>query len=319
MSEAYNSPQRDVTPKAAVMSRRRWLALAGGVGLAGAATAGWLLRPGTDREVLDTAAYNPPGMDLYPATLSADYRDAGRPLSEEATTARYSNFYEFSITKAVWKYVEPFRPTPWAVEVGGLVARPKVYDIDDLVRAFPLEDRIYRFRCVEAWAMVVPWTGFALASLLKKVEPLPGAKFVRFVSFNRPAEASRMSNRSEPWPYNEGLTLAEATNPLTFVATGMYGHPLLKQHGAPVRIVVPWKYGFKSAKSVVKIELTDEQPATFWSTMSPREYDFEANVNPDVSHPRWSQRSERMLGTGQRHPTVLYNGYGEWVGRLYKA
>jgi methionine sulfoxide reductase catalytic subunit len=319
MSEAYNSPQRDVTPEPAVVSRRRWLALAGGLGLAGAATAGWVLRPGSDREVLDTAPYNPPGKDLYPAVRNAEHRDAGRPLTVEAAAARFSNFYEFSFTKAVWKYVGPFRPVPWTVEVAGLVARPKVYDIDDLVRAFPLEERIYRFRCVEAWAMVVPWTGFALASLLKKAEPLPGAKYVRFVSFDRPAEASRMANRSQPWPYNEGLTLSEATNPLAFVATGMYGHPLLKQHGAPVRLVVPWKYGFKSAKSIVKVELTDEQPATFWNTMSPHEYDFEANVNPDVPHPRWSQKSERMLDTSERHPTVLYNGYGEWVGRLYKA
>jgi methionine sulfoxide reductase catalytic subunit len=318
MSEAFNSPPRDVTPEAAVVSRRRWLALAG-LGLAGAAAAGWLLRPGTDREVLDTEVYDPPGADLYRAPLNPVHSSAGRPLTDETAAARYSNFYEFSVTKSVWKYVGPFRPVPWSVEVGGLVARPKRYDIDDLVRAFPLEERIYRFRCVEAWAMVVPWTGFALAALLKKAEPLPGAKFVRFVSFNRPAEASRQTNHSHPWPYTEGLTLAEATNELSFVATGMYGHPLLKQHGAPVRLVVPWKYGFKSAKSIVKIELTAEQPATFWNTMAPGEYDFEANVNPGVPHPRWSQQSERMLDTGERHATVLYNGYGEWVGRLYQA
>jgi sulfoxide reductase catalytic subunit YedY len=319
MSQPFNSPQRDVSPEPAVVSRRRWLGLAAGLGLAGAATGYWFLRPGSDREVLDTEPIAPPGTDLYPARLSESFRDAGRPLTDEAEAARYSNFYEFSMTKAVWRYVGAFRPAPWSVEVGGLVAKPRTYDIDDLVRAFPLEERIYRFRCVEAWAMVVPWTGFPLADLIRKAEPLPGARYVRFVSFDRPAEASRQGDRSHPWPYTEGLTLAEATNELAFVATGMYGHPLLKQHGAPVRLVVPWKYGFKSAKSIVKVELTAGQPATFWNTTSPGEYDFAANVDPAVPHPRWSQASERMLGTGERRPTLKYNGYGEWVAKLYPA
>jgi sulfoxide reductase catalytic subunit YedY len=203
------------------------------------------------------------------------------------------------------------------VEVAGLVVRPRTYDIDDLVRAFPLEERVYRHRCVEAWAMAVPWTGFPLAALIQSAEPLPAARFVRFVSFHRPSQAGGQSDRSQPWPYNEGLTLDEATNELAFIATGMYGHPLLKQHGAPVRLVVPWKYGFKSAKSIVRVELTARQPATFWNTMAPHEYDFAANVNPDVPHPRWSQRTERMLGTDEVRPTQLYNGYGEWVAKLY--
>lgn len=167
--------------------------------------------------------------------------------------------------------------------------------------------------------MVVPWTGFPLAALLRKAEPLPGARFVRFVSFDDSELAPRLRDRQYPWPYQEGLTLAEATNELTFVTTGMYGHPLLKQHGAPIRVVVPWKYGFKGPKSVVRIELTDKQPRTFWNTLSPREYDFEANVNPAVRHPRWSQRSERMLGTGERWPTVIYNGYAEWVAKMYRT
>jgi sulfoxide reductase catalytic subunit YedY len=165
--------------------------------------------------------------------------------------------------------------------------------------------------------MVVPWTGFPLAELLRRVEPLPAARYVRFVTFDRPQQAGRMAQRGLPWPYTEGLTLAEATNELALVAVGMYGHPLLKQHGAPVRLVVPWKYGFKSAKSLVRIELTDRQPATFWNTLSPHEYDFWANVDPEVPHPRWSQASERMLGTGDRRPTQIYNGYGDWVARLY--
>lgn len=167
--------------------------------------------------------------------------------------------------------------------------------------------------------MVVPWTGFPLADLIRKAEPLPSAKFVRFVSFHRPQEASGQRDTSNPWPYTEGLTLAEATNELAFVATGMYGHPLLKQHGAPLRVVLPWKYGFKGAKSVVRVELTDHQPATFWNTLQPGEYGFEANVEPDVPHPRWSQRSERLLGSGDVKPTQLYNGYGKWVAGLYKS
>lgn len=322
MPQPWNAPDRGVTPERVALSRRRWLKLAAGSALLAAAGTGvwWrYLRPGSDAEVLAPTQDDAPARDLYPAALNKTFADPGRPLTDETAAARYTNFYEFSSTKAVWRYVEPFRPLPWQVEVTGLVAKPRTYDLDDLVRAFPLEERIYRHRCVEAWAMVVPWTGFPLAALLRKAEPLPGAKYVRFVSFDRPQEASHQRSRSMPWPYNEGLTLAEATNELAFVATGMYGHPLLKQHGAPVRLVVPWKYGYKSAKSVVKVELTAEQPATFWNTMQPREYDFEANVNPEVPHPRWSQASEQMLGTRERHPTVLYNGYGEWVGGLYRT
>jgi sulfoxide reductase catalytic subunit YedY len=165
--------------------------------------------------------------------------------------------------------------------------------------------------------MAVPWTGFPLASLVKAVEPMMSAKYVRFESFDRPEQASRMQNRNQPWPYTEGLTIVEATNELAFLATGIYGHALPKQHGSPIRLVVPWKYGFKSAKSLVKIEFTETRPATFWNTVQPQEYDFEANVNPDVPHPRWSQRSERMLGSGERRETQIYNGYGEWVAGLY--
>ncbi len=318
MPEPWNAPEKEITPPKVALSRRRWLWAAGGLSLGGVAGGiGWLLRPGSDREVLDPQAYVPPARELYPARLHPLHRDAGRPLTDEAAAARYTNFYEFSLFKSVWKHVGSFTPLPWTLEVAGLVAKPKIYDIDELIHLIPLEERIYRFRCVEAWAMVVPWTGFPLAALLKKVEPLPGAKYVRFVSFDRPEEASRQRDRSYPWPYTEGLTLTEATNDLTILATGMYGHPLLKQHGAPIRLVVPWKYGFKSAKSLVKIELTDEQPRTFWNTLSPHEYDFFANVNPEVPHPRWSQAEERMLDTGERFATRLYNGYEQWVAGLY--
>jgi methionine sulfoxide reductase catalytic subunit len=320
MSRPWDLPQRDVTPQEALLSRRTWLKRLGLGGLAlGAAGGGlwWAFRPGSDTEVLAPRQDDPVGATLYPARPDRRFRDAGRPLTGEATAARYCNFYEFTGFKSVWRHVDSFRTSPWAVEVTGLVARPRTYDLDDLVRAFPLEERVYRHRCVEAWAMVVPWTGFPLSALLRKAEPLAGAKYVRFVSFEQPDTATRQKDASMPWPYTEGLTLAEATNELTFLATGMYGHPLLKQHGAPLRLVVPWKYGFKGAKSLVRVELTDKQPATFWNTLAPHEYDFRANVDPGVPHPRWSQASERLLGTGEERPTVLYNGYGEWVAGLY--
>jgi sulfoxide reductase catalytic subunit YedY len=317
MAQPFDSPERDVTPERVRYSRRKWLIMAGaGLGLAAGGGLWWWLRRGTDQQVLSAGQTpSPPG--LYPARRNLRFADADRPWTSESDAARYCNFYEFSSGKSVWRHVDGFKTEPWTLAVTGLVRRPCTFDIDTLSRTFPLEERIYRHRCVETWAMVVPWTGFPLASLLRHVEPLAEARFVRFVSFDRPDEASQMRDRSMPWPYTEGLTLAEATNELAFVATGMYGHALRKQHGAPVRLVTPWKYGFKSAKSIVRIELTATQPATFWNTLAPREYDFTANVNPYVPHPRWSQASEWMLGSGERHPTVLYNGYGEWVAYLY--
>jgi methionine sulfoxide reductase catalytic subunit len=313
----WNVPEREITPEHLWRGRRRFLLGMGGVALGLGVGAWWWLNTGTDDQVLDAGAGNHAGAELYPAGLNGSYADLDRPLTIETEAARYTNFYEFSSTKEVWRYVKPFQPTPWTVQVDGLVARPRTYDLDDLLKAFPLQERRYRHRCVETWAMAVPWTGFSLADLLRKVEPLPGARFVRFVSFERPNEASRQRSRIGPWPYSEGLTLEEATNPLTFLATGMYGHPLLKQHGAPIRLVVPWKYGFKSAKSLVRIEVTPTQPATFWNTLVPHEYGFQANVDPDVPHPRWSQKTERMLGSGERRATQIFNGYGDWAGKLY--
>ena len=322
MSRPWDLPARETTPEAAVLSRRRWLKRLG-LGAAGLAAAGvggglWWWTSGDDDDVLNAGKVATP-TDLFTAARNPGFQEVDRPLTAEAAAARYCNFFEFSSTKQVWRWVGPFRPVPWTLEVGGLVARPRTFDIDDLLHTFAssLEARVYRHRCVEAWAMAVPWTGFPLAALLRRVEPMPDARFVRFTSFDRPAEASRQASRAYPWPYTEGLTLAEAGNELAFLAVGMYGHPLLKQHGAPVRLVVPWKYGFKSAKSVVRIELTAEQPATFWNTLGPNEYDFTANVNPAVPHPRWSQATERMLGTGEVRPTQPYNGYGEWAASLY--
>ena len=201
---------------------------------------------------------------------------------------------------------------------GSLVDRPKVYDLDDLVRRMPLEERLYRFRCVEAWAMAVPWTGFPMKALINEVQPKSSARYVRMVTFQRPEQApGQKSQPWYPWPYFEALTMEEAMNELTLLGTGIYGHALPKQHGAPIRLVAPWKYGFKSIKSIVSIEFTDKQPPTFWNKLAPSEYDFWANVNPNVPHPRWSQATERLISTGERVPSQLYNGYGEYVAHLY--
>jgi sulfoxide reductase catalytic subunit YedY len=318
MPRPWNSPERDVTPDSVLTSRRtalKWLGL-GGIALGSAAGLWWWRHRGSDAEVLGTGKANGRFNASYPAPPNGRFSN-DRPETNEADMARWCNFYEFAFDKAVWRHVERFQPEPWTLEIGGLVAKPRTYDLDDLYEQFSLEERIYRHRCVEAWAMVVPWTGFPLAALFKQAEPLPEARFVRFISFHRPDQAPGQRSTEPPWPYTEGLTLAEATNELSFMAVGMYGHPLLKQNGAPVRLVVPWKYGFKSAKSVVRIELTASRPATFWNTLVPHEYGFEANVEPDVAHPRWSQRQERLLGTREVRPTLLYNGYGEWVASLY--
>ena len=242
-----------------------------------------------------------------------------RQMTDEVVAATYNNYYEFTTSKStVWKKVEKFKTRPWEIEISGLVEKPMTLDMDDLMKQMPLEERIYRFRCVEAWAMVVPWIGFPMKALLEKVKPKAEAKYVRMLTFLDADIAPQQNDFRLPWPYFEGVTLAEAMNDLTLLTVGIYGHILPPQHGAPVRLIVPWKYGFKSIKSIVSIELTDQKPRTFWNTLAPREYDFEANVNPNVPHPRWSQASERMIGTGKRHPTLIYNGYGDTVAHLYE-
>jgi sulfoxide reductase catalytic subunit YedY len=239
------------------------------------------------------------------------------PLTEETVASRYNNFYEFSSGKAdVWKLAK-FSTQPWKVEITGLVHKPQTLDLEDLLRLMPLEERHYRFRCVEAWAMDVPWIGFPMHALLQRVEPMGNARYVRLTT--QDFRQGKVSLSPYPWPYNEGLTMAEAMNELTLLAVGIYGHVLPNQHGAPIRLITPWKYGFKSIKSIVRIELTEKQPATFWNTLAADEYDFWANVNPKVPHPRWSQATERLLDTGERRPTLLYNGYAEFVAHLYPA
>ncbi|MDH3600271.1 MAG: protein-methionine-sulfoxide reductase catalytic subunit MsrP [Candidatus Tectomicrobia bacterium] len=240
------------------------------------------------------------------------------PLTEERFASRYNNFYEFSSSKRdVWKRAR-FATEPWKVDITGLIHKPQTLDVDDLRRIMPLEERHYRFRCVEAWAMDVPWIGFPMRALLERVQPMAKARYVRMTTAHFTKGKSSLFT-DYPWPYAEGLTLAEAMNELTLLAVGIYGHVLPTQHGAPMRLVVPWKYGFKSIKSIVRIELTDTQPATFWHAVDPGEYSFLANVEPSVPHPRWSQATERVLGTDDRRPTLLYNGYAEYVAHLYKA
>jgi len=246
--------------------------------------------------------------------------ELGDPANSFEDITNYNNYYEFSTDKeAVNPLSTDFTTAPWTVEVTGLVNNPTTYGIEDLLKKFTQEERVYRLRCVEAWSMVIPWQGFPLASLLKEVEPTSDAKFVRFETVYRPEEMPGQKSPFYPWPYQEGLRLDEAMHDLTILATGLYGQPMPNPNGAPVRLVVPWKYGFKSIKSIVKIELMAEQPSTLWSAVGPNEYGFYSNVNPDRSHPRWSQASERRIGELGRRPTLMFNGYAEEVAALYEG
>jgi sulfoxide reductase catalytic subunit YedY len=235
---------------------------------------------------------------------------------EEVTS--YNNFYEFGLDKEdPRRYAGKLTTRPWTVKVDGLVKRPADYAIDDLIKMQRLEERVYRLRCVEAWSMVIPWVGFPLAEVIRRVEPLGAAKFVAFKTLQRPSEMPGQRSSVLDWPYVEGLRLDEATHPLTILAVGLYGKTLLNQNGAPIRLVVPWKYGFKSIKSVVRIHFTEQQPPTSWNRSAPREYGFYSNVNPEVSHPRWSQARERRIGEFFRRPTLMFNGYGDQVASMY--
>jgi sulfoxide reductase catalytic subunit YedY len=290
----------DVTPQGSWVNRRQLIAGAG---------AALLATPALTRQAAAKieAAPSPYSTDAEPNSLS------------DITT--YNNYYEFGLDKG-----DPARNArllttdPWSITIGGLVDKPGQYDLAEVMKDCPLEERIYRFRCVEAWSMVVPWIGFELSGLLNKVGVQSGAKYVAFETLVRPEEMPGQKSTMIDWPYREGLRLDEAMNPLTILATGLYGEPMPNQNGAPIRLVVPWKYGFKSIKSIVKIWLTDTMPQTTWNMLQPGEYGFYANVNPEVSHPRWSQASERRVGAGLfggRDDTIKFNGYGEQVAALY--
>lgn len=318
----WNLPERLATPESVYLDRRRFLSALGlasaGVLLAGCARAG----DGGSAEskagiALGDDFAGAPGLDLYPAGRNTAF-GVERPLTDEHAASRYCNFYEFTSSKDVHRYVRRYRPYPWTVEVAGSCDNPRIWDLDSLVRQFPIEERVYRHRCVEAWSMVIPWTGFPLAALLRQSRPRAGATHVRFTSFLRPDEAPGQEKQPwYKWPYYEGLRIDEAMHDLAFFTVGMYGHPLAKQHGAPWRLVLPWKYGYKGAKAIVKIEFVDRQPGTFWNDSQPLEYGFFSNVNPSRPHPRWSQENERVLDTGDRIPTHLYNGYQAQVAALY--
>jgi sulfoxide reductase catalytic subunit YedY len=251
--------------------------------------------------------------------VSAESDDRGDALTTEASVNTYNNFYEFSLDKeGVAPLSQDFVTSPWSVEVGGLVNNPHTFSMQALLD-FTQEERIYRMRCVEAWSMVIPWIGFPLARLLEQVKPTAEAQYVRFVTLHDPDQMPGQRTSYFDWPYVEGLRLDEAMHDLTILATGLYGKPLLPQTGAPIRLVVPWKYGFKNIKSIVKIELVAEMPTTFWMASSPTEYGFYANVNPNVPHPRWSQATERRIGELGRRETLIFNGYEDQVAHLYEG
>ena len=297
----------EITPRDLFLNRRQFLKSIGIVG----ASALWL-----------TACAANPGLEEgtnQPIKTDANQKsdELGDPANSFDQIAGYNNYYEFTTNKeGVARLAENFPTSPWQVEVSGLVNKPKTYSLEDLLK-FAQEERIYRLRCVEGWSMVIPWNGFRLSDLLKQVEPLSGAKYVKFTTILNPEEMPGQRNQSYPWPYTEGLRLDEAMHDLTILATGLYGELMPAQNGAPVRLVVPWKYGFKSIKAIVKIELVDQQPETMWSTIAPNEYGFYSNVNPLVAHPRWSQSSERRIGESGRRETLMFNGYAEEVAQLY--
>ncbi len=259
-----------------------------------------------------------PTAGLYPVKRNEKFV-LDRPLTDEKANANYNNFYEFGGSKSIARAAQALKLRPWTVKIDGLVAQPREIGFDDLIKQMPLEERLYRMRCVEAWSMTIPWSGFPLAALVKFAEPQSGAKYVRMETFVDKAVAPGQRGGIYEWPYVEGVTIEEANNDLAFMVTGAYGKPLPKQHGAPLRLALPWKYGFKSIKSITRISFTAERPKSFWEAMQPAEYGFWANVNPQVAHPRWSQASEELLGLNERRPTLLFNGYGEYVADLYKG
>ena len=298
----WEIPEREATDESIYLGRREIIQ---GLGFLGMGT-------------LANQAFAAVAPDLYPAKRNAKYT-LDRPITAEEAATGYNNFYEFTLDKGrVKDLARRFQAEPWKVEVKGLVNNPKTYDIDDLVRKFPLEERLYRFRCVETWAMAVPWTGFEMAHLIKEVDPKPEAKFMRMVTVNRPSEMPGIKSQPHyPWPYFEALEIKEAMNEMALFVTGIYGKPLPPQNGAPIRLMTPWKYGLKSIKSIVEIEFTARRPPTLWNQIGGTEYGWYSNVNPTRPHPRWSQAQDKLIPNGELRPTLMYNGYEEFVGSMY--
>lgn len=300
MAEKPTSPFGDeITPEKLYFSRRKFLKLSAAIGVTAALAACGVAPAGS------TSATTTPLPDVE---------------TPYDTITNYNNFYEFSTDKAqVAQLVSGFETRPWTVEIGGLVDKPVTLSADEIIQSYPAEEHVYRMRCVEGWSIVVPWNGFPLNKLLADVGIQPEAKFIRFTTVFRPDQMPGQKDAFFTWPYTEGLRLDEANHDLTLLASGLYGKPLPKQDGAPLRIVVPWKYGFKGIKSIVKIEAVADQPPTFWNLSAPNEYGFYSNVNPNVPHPRWSQETERRLGESDRRPTLIFNGYGDQVASLYEG
>ncbi|MFG1297875.1 protein-methionine-sulfoxide reductase catalytic subunit MsrP [Xanthobacter variabilis] len=303
----WELPEAAATPESVYLNRRALLAAGAGL-VAGAAA----LTPAS------ALAGEPedPSAGLYPAPTNPRYT-LDRPITPLAKSSTVNNYYEFSYAKNVAPAMARFQRRPWRVVLDGMVERPQEFDIDDLLKKVQLEERLYRHRCVEAWSMAIPWTGFPLSALVDLARPASGAKFLKMEALRDPKVAPNQRDFRYPWPYVEGITLEEARNELAFVVTGAYGKPAPGQFGAPLRLALPWKYGFKSIKGIVRFSFTDTQPLSFWEEVQGAEYGFWANVNPKVPHPRWSQASEEDIATGERRPTQLFNGYGEYVAGLY--
>lgn len=305
----------EITPESQYLSRREFLKGLGIVSASSMILAACGVQSASSTDIPTDLPANPGNPSPVPATPSPTMID--EPLTSYEAITNYNNYYEFTTDKGrVAQLAKDFPTSPWQIEVGGLVNKPKTFDLDDISK-FSLQERIYRLRCVEAWSMVIPWVGFPLSELLKEVEPTSDAKYVRFETIYDPEKMPGQKVQWYQWPYIEGLRVDEAMHDLTILATGIYGKPLLPQNGAPVRLVVPWKYGFKSIKGIVKIDLVSEMPTSLWMAAAPNEYGFYANVNPEVSHPRWSQASERRIGDNSRIQTLMFNGYEEEVAHLY--
>jgi sulfoxide reductase catalytic subunit YedY len=305
----WEIPERLATPEHLVFNRRAFLAAGGAAALA--------LSPELALAQRIADLPDPTGA-LYPVQRNDKYT-IDRPITDEKINTNYNNFYEFGSSKTIAKAAQALKLRPWTIKIDGMVEKAQEIGIDDLVRKMPLEERLYRHRCVEAWSMAIAWSGFPFAKLVEFAKPLSSAKYVRMETFLDSSTASGQRQTWYPWPYVEGLTMAEATNELAFLVTGAYGKPVSKQMGAPLRLAVPWKYGFKSIKSIVRFSFTDQRPKSFWEALQASEYGFWANVNPQVPHPRWSQATEELIGLGERRPTLMFNGYGDYVAHLYQG
>jgi len=312
----WEIPESQATPEHLFTERRRLLksAAAGSLLLGGAG----LLAACDDMPAAQAQEGGDPSAKLYPVARNERYT-VDRPVTDESLATSYNNYYEFGSSKNIASKAQALPIRPWTVTIDGMVEQPMEIGIDDLLAKMPLEERVYRHRCVEAWSMVVPYSGFPLKALVDLAMPLSSAKYVQMTTFQDPDVAGGQRAAWYPWPYVEGLTMAEARHELAFIATGLYGKPIVKQNGAPLRLAVPWKYGFKHVKAIVRFEFTDQRPKSFWEVIQGSEYGFWANVNPEVPHPRWSQASERVLGLNEQVPTLLYNGYAEFVADLYKG